>query len=412
MSAGSVIARGRVAHVDGNGDVTVSIDQGLPWGGHMIKAQPLPGDEPARTGSTVYVEVEVSPGSGRSPRWARIVDRPESMVESTVRVDRDVLARRELAKRVKEAIRELSLLGRASLAWCESLASAAADVIMDSDLRAPADETSTLEAVRAVYRKTAEMLERDDHEGSLLRRQLDDATAEVARLARRLAEAGEWAEGVARTEKELQDDLERRDGQVGRAMQLAHALWTQYEVEKDDFNWLGATTWPDVIRWVSDPPTVDEFHAGQQAQFDQTERTKKPEVTPPDPSQDESRTPIAAGWGRERSTLWVCPCCCQAHEVTGATWLDCSCGARYRFVYRDEPDSEVTAGEVDGWRWWRVEDAPDDDWLVYDNRPTVDKWPGWAMQAGLPGPAGQIGPCPKLVQGRVPWAVVREATGS
>lgn len=107
-------------------------------------------------------------------------------------------------------------------------------------------------------------------------------------------------------------------------------------VDREREQWLsvGDVLWVDVPGEPSQPAgggVVDELHAAQQAQFDQTGRTIKPEVP-------ESRVPIAASWPREHSAVWVCPRCERAHEVTGAIWLDCACGARYRFVYGDESD--------------------------------------------------------------------------
>jgi hypothetical protein len=304
-----------------------------------------------------------------------------------VSADRDVVARAELADLVKTAIRHHGRL-RASPMLIEGMASAAANVIVKSDLRAAAAPTDV-----------------EHEEDSTLRRQLDDATAEVARLAREVQQLRDlgsiWPlrqrlEDQRRQIDELREDLECRDEQVGRAVALARAIWSPdrgLRAGMPDWLFKSSAQWPDVARWVSDPAAVDEL--------DQTGR--------PDPSQDEGRTSIAAGWGRERSTVWACPRCEQQHAITGDTWLDCVCGARYQFVCHDEPenkpDSEVTTGEVEGWRWWRVEDAPDDDWLVYDNRPTVDAY--WADTA-----RAHRDPTPTLVQGRVPWAVVREATGS
>jgi hypothetical protein len=357
-----------------------------------------------------------------------------------VSADSDVVARHELADRVKTAIRHHGRL-RVSPMLIEGMASAAADVIVKSDLRAPGQDYETgyqngesnlladvftlcdqldievgdegsFEAIRAEVTRL-----RDDHGDSMLQRQLDDATAEVARLAREVQQLRDlgsiWPlrqrlEDQRRQIDELREDLERRDEQVGRAVALARAIWSPDRGLRQGMpDWLfkSSAQWPDVVKWVSDPTSVDEL--------DQAGR--------PDHSQDEDRTPIAAGWGRERSTVWACPRCEQQHAITGDTWLDCACGARYQFVYHDEPEnkpaSEVTAGEVDGWRWWRVEDAPDDDWLAYDNRPMMDQWHDDQinatrdLEAGRP-PRPVEETCPRLVQGRVPWAVVREATGS
>jgi hypothetical protein len=75
------------------------------------------------------------------------------------------------------------------------------------------------------------------------------------------------------------------------------------------------------------------------------------DVPKPDPSQDERRT-IAAGWGRHVHTLWICPRCSVGHTITGDTWLDCGCGARYRFVYGDEPEADAP----ERWSGWSDEE--------------------------------------------------------
>jgi hypothetical protein len=131
-----------------------------------------------------------------------------------------------------------------------------------------------------------------------------------------------------------QEDLEHREAALGRAMTLLRRVWDESgegtDVIRSQTN--AANHWSEVVRWVYDSPEVEE--------------------PKPDPSQDERRTPIAAGWGRERSTVWVCPRCKHLHAITGDTWLDCVCGARYRFVYGDEPEAD----EPERWSGWSDED--------------------------------------------------------
>jgi hypothetical protein len=383
MSGSSMITRGRVALITPRGGVVVIVDPGRLYGGGMIEAQPVPEDERPAVDSIVYVEIEVPSDLGRHPAWARIVDRPSPMAKPVVQANRETGAgeSRQFVVKVLDVAQGAGALLQVDdepPRWLSANDSLAVDVpVLSPD--------------------------------TMLRRQLDDATAEVARLAREVQELRDlgaiWPlrQRLAEQQRqidELREDLERRDGQVGRAVALARAIWSPDRGLRQGMpDWLfkSSAQWPDVVRWVSDPPAVDELDlAGR-----------------PDPSQDEGRTPIAAGWGRERSTLWVCPRCEQQHAIIGDTWLDCACGARYQFVYggdpEDKPASEVTAGEVEGWRWWRVEDAPDDDWLVYDNRPMVEDWEATSFEQT--GVLGLRRPCPKLVQGRVPWAVVREAIG-
>lgn len=68
-------------------------------------------------------------------------------------------------------------------------------------------------------------------------------------------------------------------------------------------------------------------------------------------------------------------------------------------------------GEIDGWRWWVVRDQGGD-WLAYDNRPALDAWDadGGFLPPGAPRP--RRGPRPRLVQGRLPLAVLVKAVAA
>jgi hypothetical protein len=57
---------------------------------------------------------------------------------------------------------------------------------------------------------------------------------------------------------EAQEDLERRDAQVGRAMALLRRVWDESgEGTGVVCRQTGANHWSDVVRWVSETPTVD-----------------------------------------------------------------------------------------------------------------------------------------------------------
>jgi hypothetical protein len=58
---------------------------------------------------------------------------------------------------------------------------------------------------------------------------------------------------AADRESELQDDLERRDEQIGRAMTLLRRVWDESgEGTGVVCRQTGANHWSDVVRWVSE----------------------------------------------------------------------------------------------------------------------------------------------------------------